>query len=232
MAVAAQHMDDQISLSCIRTDVFGREGTQIHGTFAKVARDDIDVGEESDQNQGKHHTTPISTLKTYNRSIRTATARLPTPRPVTFGAVAPLDLGGCDTCRAPKSSSTSYTVITFHHYEGILITILCAVQSLICWQICLVLHLAQLLLGVVATRVAGHALLRHWILVALLLLLEIALVVEGRLGGHVGLGDGVVGGRHSAWLSRGHLGVVVFGRLDLVVCVDAVRIAARRLGGI
>jgi hypothetical protein len=77
---------------------------------------------------------------------------------------------------------------------------------------------------------AGHALLRHGVLVGLLLLLEIALVVEGRLGRHVGLGDGLVVGRHAARLVRRDLGVVVLGRLDRVVCVDAVRIAARRLG--
>jgi hypothetical protein len=79
---------------------------------------------------------------------------------------------------------------------------------------------------------AGHALLRHGVLVALLLLLEVALVVEGGLGRHVGLGDGVVGGRHSARLPGRDLRVVVLGRLDLVVCVDAVGIAAGRLGRI
>jgi hypothetical protein len=76
---------------------------------------------------------------------------------------------------------------------------------------------------------AGHSLLRHWVLVCLLLL-QIALVVQRRLGGHVGLGDGVVVGRHAARLVSGHLGVVVLGRLDRIICVDAIRVAARRLG--
>jgi len=40
----------------------------------------------------------------------------------------------------------------------------------------LVLDLTQLLLGIVAAWMAGHALLRHWVLVWLLLL-EVALVM-------------------------------------------------------
>jgi hypothetical protein len=88
-----------------------------------------------------------------------------------------------------------------------------------------VLRLAQLLvLGVVAARMAGHALLRHGV-VRLLLLLEVALVVQGGLWGHVGLGHGLVAGRHAAWLAGRHLGVVVLRRLDGVV-VHAVRVAA------
>lgn len=79
---------------------------------------------------------------------------------------------------------------------------------------------------------AGHALLRHWVLIGLLLLLllEIALVVQRSLGGHVRLGDGVVVGRHATRLASGDLGVVVLGRLDRVVYVDAICIAAGRLG--
>jgi hypothetical protein len=90
-----------------------------------------------------------------------------------------------------------------------------------------VLRLAQLLvLGVVAARMAGHALLRHRVArLLLLLLLEVALVVQGGLRGHVGLGHGLVAGRHAAWLTGRHLGVVVLGRLDGVV-VHAVRVPA------
>jgi hypothetical protein len=57
------------------------------------------------------------------------------------------------------------------------------------------------------------------------LLLEVALVVQRCLGGHVCLRHGVVVGRHSARLARRDLGVVVFGRVDGVI-FDAVRIAA------
>jgi hypothetical protein len=90
-----------------------------------------------------------------------------------------------------------------------------------------VLRLTQLLvLGVVAARMARHALLRHRVVgLLLLLLLEVALVVQRRLWSHVGLGHGLVVGRHSAWLARRHLGVVVLWRLDGVV-VHAVRVAA------
>jgi len=102
------------------------------------------------------------------------------------------------------------------------------------YSVC-VLRLAQLLvLGIVATRVAWHALLRHGILVRLLLLLlllEIALVVQGGLWGHVGLGHGVVVGRHSTWLAGRDLGVVVLGRLNRVI-VDAICIAAGGLWGV
>jgi hypothetical protein len=88
-----------------------------------------------------------------------------------------------------------------------------------------VLRLTQLLvLGVVAARMARHALLRHRV-VGLLLLLDVALVVQRRLWSHVGLGHGLVVGRHSAWLARRHLGVVVLWRLDGVI-VHAVRVAA------
>jgi hypothetical protein len=90
-------------------------------------------------------------------------------------------------------------------------------------------HLAELFLWVVAAGMAGHALLSHGVLVCLLLL-EVALVVQRSLGRHVGLGDGVVVGRHTAWLASRDLGVVVLGRLDRVVSVDAICIAARRLG--
>jgi hypothetical protein len=69
-----------------------------------------------------------------------------------------------------------------------------------CWCV----HLAELFLWVVAAGMAGHALLRH--------------------------GDGVVVGRQTAWLASRDLGVVVLGRLDRVVSVDAICIAARRLG--
>jgi len=89
-----------------------------------------------------------------------------------------------------------------------------------------VLYLSQLLvLGVVASRMACHALLGHGVLVRLLLLLEVALVVERSLGGHVCLRHGVVVGRHTARLARRNLGVVVFGRVDGVI-FDAVRVAA------
>lgn len=72
---------------------------------------------------------------------------------------------------------------------------------------------------------AGHALLRHGVLVRLLLLLEVALVVERSLGRHVGLGHRVVVGRHATRLAGRDLGVVVLGRVDGVI-LDAVRIAA------
>lgn len=89
--------------------------------------------------------------------------------------------------------------------------------------------LAQLLLGVVATGMTGHRLLRHGVLVRLLLLLlEVALVVQRSLRGHVCLGNGVVVGRHSAWLAWGNLGVVVLRRLDRVVSVHAIGVAAGR----
>jgi hypothetical protein len=55
--------------------------------------------------------------------------------------------------------------------------------------------------------------------------------VQGGLGRHVGLGHGLVVGRHSAWLTRRHLGVVVFWRFDGVI-VDAIRVAAGRLRGV
>jgi hypothetical protein len=77
----------------------------------------------------------------------------------------------------------------------------------------------------------GHTLLRHGILVRLLLLLlEIALVVQSSLWRHVGLGHRLVVGRH-AGLARRHLGMVVLGRLYRVV-VDAICIAARWLWGV
>lgn len=76
----------------------------------------------------------------------------------------------------------------------------------------LVLYLSQLLvLRVVATRVARHTLLGHWVLVRLLLLLEIALVVKRSLGCHVCLRHGVVVRWHTARLARRDLGVVVLG---------------------
>lgn len=75
---------------------------------------------------------------------------------------------------------------------------------------------------------AGHALLGHGILVGLLLLLlQIALVMERSLWGHVGLGHGLVVGRH-AGLAWGHLSVVVLGGLDGVV-VNTICISARGL---
>lgn len=85
-----------------------------------------------------------------------------------------------------------------------------------------ILRLAEfLVLGVVAAWMTGHALLCHGVLVRLLLLLEIALVVQGRLGGHVGRRHGVVVGGHAAGLAGLHLRVVVLGRVDGVV-VDAI----------
>lgn len=94
-------------------------------------------------------------------------------------------------------------------------------------------HLAQLLiLGIVAARVTGHALLCHWVLVRLLLLLEIALVVQGGFGGHVGGRHRVVVWGHATLLGR-DLGVlVVIWRLDLVVDVAAIRVPARGLRGV
>lgn len=40
--------------------------------------------------------------------------------------MAPLDVFGCDTCCTPKSCSLSYTIITFHHYEGVFWSQYCA----------------------------------------------------------------------------------------------------------
>ena len=73
--------------------------------------------------------------------------------------------------------------------------------------------------------------LGHGILVGLLLLLlQIALVVQSSLWGHVGLGHGLVVGRH-AGLTWGHLSMVILGRLDCVV-VDTIGVSARGLWGI
>jgi hypothetical protein len=88
-----------------------------------------------------------------------------------------------------------------------------------------------LVLGVVAAGMARHTLLGHWVLVRLLLLLEVALVVERGLGRHVCLRHGVVVGRHAAWLAGRDLGVLVLGRVDGVI-LDAVPVAAGGLGRI
>jgi len=95
------------------------------------------------------------------------------------------------------------------------------------------LDLAKLLiLRIVTARVAGHALLRHWVLVGLLLLLKIALVVQGGFGGHVRGRHRVVVWGHAALL-WGDLGMlVVVGRLDLVIDVAAIGIPARGLRGV
>ena len=77
-----------------------------------------------------------------------------------------------------------------------------------------------------ATWVAGHALLRHWVLVRLLLLLEVGLVLQGLLlvGSHtVRLLRWVT--RHALCHRLSHLrcGVVLlFGRVDCGLAVDTV----------
>lgn len=73
------------------------------------------------------------------------------------------------------------------------------------------MYLAELLiLGVVLAGVAGHAVLSHGVLLCLLVALEVVLILQSSLGGHVGLGDGVVVG-DTAGLARWHLRVVVLG---------------------
>ena len=64
----------------------------------------------------------------------------------------------------------------FHHYEGVFCPNIMRRPKLHPASDVLVMGLTQLLFGIVAARMAGHALLRHWVLVWLLLL-EVALVM-------------------------------------------------------